>query len=120
MKRFICALIPLALMTGCANIPVPASPSSIATHTVADEQALLRCEQGYKLSRTVGELGVDAGLIRGSATQTAAALDGKLYATLQTCRTAYRAFNSTDLISATNEIARLGDQVQALVKGAAK
>ena len=121
MRRLVLVAALALSLSGCAGLgnlgSIPTAPAEVAQHTTADEQARLRCEQAYKLSRSIGEIGVDAGLIKGQLATKAADLDRKLYAGLQTCRTAYRAFNSTGLIAAADELDKLAGQVEALVKG---
>lgn len=118
MKRILlAACLALGACTPGSIVSIPTAPSDVAKHTTADEQARLRCEQGYKLSRTLGELGVDAGLIKGQAATRAAAIDNKLFGALLACRAAYDAFNSASLIAAADEIDGLADQVQAIIKG---
>lgn len=118
MKRLL-ILAPVALALASCNgmTDIPTAPGQIAQHTAADEQAMLRAEQAYKLSRTIGELGVDAGLIRGETATRLAALDQRLYQALLAARTAYRGFNSSDLLAAANEVSSLADQIQAIVQG---
>ncbi len=118
--RLILGIAAALALSACSfgGLPTPpTSPGQVAQHTTADEQARLRCEQGYKLSRTIGELGVDAGLVRGQLATRAADLDRKLFDGLQICRTAYRAFNSTGLIQAADQMDTLAGQVTALFKG---
>jgi hypothetical protein len=123
MRRiFIVAALALGLNGCTAAGPdlgdlLPSAPVDLAQHTPADEQARLRCEQSYKLSRSIGEIAVDAGLVRGQLATQLAGLDNSLYNGLQACRTAYRAFNSTSLISAADELDRLAGQIAALIRG---
>ena len=81
--RFVLGIAAALALSACSTIgglpTPPTSPGEVAQHTTADEQARLRCEQGYKLSRTIGELGVDAGLVRGQLATRAASLDNQLY-----------------------------------------
>lgn len=120
-------LAPLAMFFALAACPGPVGPPAspgdrppIAQRTTADEQARLRCEQGYALSRTLGEVAVDAGVVHGPLAVRLADLDNKLFAGLGICRTAYAAFNSSGLLVAADNVASLADQVQTLVKGGKK
>lgn len=91
------------------------SPGQVAQHTVADEQMMLRAEQAYKLARTIGEIAVDAGLLRGENAARAAELDNQMFAALGVARSAYAAFNSEDLAQAVQRVTALADQVETLV-----
>lgn len=90
------------------------TPASVAQHTTADEQAMLRAEQAYKLARTLSGLAVDTGLAKGGNLVRLQTLDNRLYAALTTARAAYRAFNSDSLLAAANNVADLAEQVRAL------
>lgn len=118
MKLRLLLFAPALALASCNGMgTVPTSPGQVAQHTTADKQAMLRAEQAYKLARTIGELGVDAGVIRGETATRIAAIDQRLYQALQAARTAYRGFNSTDLLTAANEVSSLADQIQTIVQG---
>ncbi|AYJ87681.1 hypothetical protein D3Y57_19305 [Sphingomonas paeninsulae] len=120
MKRMI---LPLLLALSACTPPVPISaiaPAQIASHTTADDIAIRSAEQAYKLSRTIIELGVDSGLLKGANATKAANIDNQAYAALTAARTAYAAFNSPGLLSAASQLSIFADQVQALVKGTVK
>lgn len=115
-KLLLAASLALAPLAGCATTEIPTVPAEVAQHTAADEQGRLRCEQTYKLSRTLGELAVDVpNLVRGQTAVTLASLDNRLFAALGVCRAAYRAFNSTGITQAANEIDSLSDQVRTVL-----
>jgi hypothetical protein len=105
MKRLL--LIPaLALsLGGCATLQrAVTAPTTIAAHTAADEEALKRCETTYKLTRTLMEIGVDSGLVKGAIAPRVAKYDTELYGALLVCRTTYRLFNSAALIQAADDV----------------
>lgn len=96
------AAVPLA---SCAPLQrAITAPGGAAVHTSADEEALKRCETTYKLTRTLMEMGVDSGLIRGGAAVRVAKLDTELYGALLVCRTTYRLFNSAALLTAADDV----------------
>jgi len=107
MKRLL-FLAPLLALNACAGLPGLAPPS--AQHTAVDEQALKRCEQTYKLTRTATEAMVDANLIVGIRAVQAAKLDTEAYGLLIGCRTAYRLFNTAELIRAADEMDSKSDE----------
>lgn len=120
MRKIILAAC-LALSTagclGTGTTGIPTSPAAVAGHTQADEVAMRTAEQAYKLSRTIGELAVDAGLVKGATATKLKNLDNQLYSYLMVARQAYASFNSTDLLSAADNVSRLAGQVRTLVKG---
>jgi uncharacterized protein YceK len=123
MKRAL-ILVPLAALSlsGCGPMlsamggGVPA-PATLAGHTTADEQAMKSAELIYKTWRTAAEIGVDAGVIKGERAAKVAEIDNRLYAALKSARAAYRAFNSTDLTKAIENLNDVADEAQSAVKG---
>lgn len=106
MKRFLfLALLPLA---SCAD---PAAPPPGTAAPTAIQQARLRCEGGYKLSRSLGELGVTAGVVKGEMATRAAALDKMLYDALGLCRAAFRSGDTAATVRAADRIDTLADQL---------
>jgi hypothetical protein len=101
---------------GSAGTTIP-TPASVAQHTTADEQAMLRAEQAYRLTRTIGEGLVDTKFAKGGNLVKLRDLDNRLYAALTTARSAYRAFNSSSLLAAVDNVSKLADQVNALAGG---
>lgn len=100
------------LVTSCATVPVG------AVQNVQQElnATMATVERVYKLSRTIGELGVDAGVIRGATATRLAALDNSLYAGLLRARSAYQAGNLALLIAEKSNLETLADQVNALAR----
>jgi hypothetical protein len=98
MKAII--LAPLLLLASCAGLgsllTPPASPAAVANTTTLDEQAALGVELAYKAARTAVEVGVDAGLIKGTRATQFAELDNKAFNAVVIVRRAYRAGNATD------------------------
>ncbi len=123
MKMMILPMLLALSACGATDYVAPISavaPAAIANHTIADELARRGAEQSYKLSRSLMEMAVDSGGLKGSAAAKAAKIDKDAYAALTAVRTAYDAFNSKDLFSAAAKVSSLVDQVQAIVKGNAK
>lgn len=129
MKRLLLiagGILPALMLGACTQpggvgsagtIPANGTPSTIATRTAADEQAMLRAEKAYKLSRTIGELLVDTGAAKGVNLVRLQQLDTSLYAALTTARAAYRAFNSRSLLEAVGNVDRLASEIDALAGG---
>ena len=122
MRKLAIALAAATLtVPGCAPLQrAVGGVGTAAVHTAADEEALKRCETTYKLTRTLMELGVDSGLVRGGAAVTVAALDNKLYGVLQTCRTAYRLFGSVELSRAADDMDKGASEVGPAIKQGAE
>lgn len=118
MRKLAIALAACTLsLNGCAALQGLAAPATtVAAHTAADEEALKRCETTYKLARTLMEIGVDSGLIRGGVAVTVAGLDNKLYGVLVTCRTAYRLFGSAELSRAADDMDKQAEDLGPAMK----
>lgn len=120
MKKclFIAPMVALSL-SGCglAQRAITA-PGQVAQHTAVDEQALKRCEQTYKLTRVATEALVDGGLLVGMRAVTAARIDMEAYGLLIGCRTAYRLFNTTELIRVADEMDVKSNEATTASKGA--
>lgn len=118
-KLLIAACLVLAGCAGTGGVPnnIPTSPGQIAQHTAVDEIAMKDAEQIYKLSRTIGEALVDAGIIKGANADRAIELDRQMFAALGIARTAYKTFNSNDLLAALTSLRYLSEQVNTLAGG---
>lgn len=116
MKRLFLILACATSLSGCGIARTITSPGQVAAHTAVDEEALKRCEATYKLSRTLVEVGVDAGLIRGGAAVTVAALDNTLYGVLVRCRTAYKLFGSVELVAAADDMDKQAANIGPAIK----
>lgn len=116
MRMLIAAVLAVALSACTTNVPPLATagavaadaagiapPVSLADRTSADEKAMMAVEVAYKAARTVGEIGVDAGLIKGATATRVAQLDNRAYAALQAARSAYRLGNAESWLAALNQ-----------------
>ncbi len=120
MKRLavLAALALAACVPSAFQLPPP--PADVANSVSLDETIARGAEVAYKAQRTLGEIAVDAGLLKGASAFTAARIDNACYKALQAVRTAYRAGNAADYVTAGNEVARLTQQLVDLVHGAQK
>lgn len=109
--RFSIALAALCLAS-CTTVPaIPSSPSEICDRTGWDETGGQIVEISYKLFRTAGEFGVDAGKIKGERATYVRALDNQLFGLTQAVQSAYFACNATGYAEA------LAKAKQALATG---
>lgn len=112
---FACATPALA---GCAALGAPpGSPSELADKTTLDEKGLLGVELAYSAARTLAEIGVDAGLIKGATATRVASLDNQAYTKLELARTAYSLGNATTYAIALEDARTLIGSLLATVKG---
>lgn len=114
----------LMIAVALATMPLTASCESVnlspgVTQEVRQElnATMATAERVYALSRRIGELGVDAGVIRGATATRLAALDNDLYAALLRARSAYRAGNLALLTVEKGNLESLADQVNVLARG---
>jgi post-segregation antitoxin (ccd killing protein) len=105
-------IIPLAaLLASCqtastiaAAAPViTGGPVVLADRTVMDETAGRSIELAYMAARTVAEIAVDAGLLKGERAAQVQVLNRRAYATVLAARAAYRAGNSDGWLKASRE-----------------
>lgn len=105
-------------MSGCAALGAPpGSPSELADKTVLDEKGLLGVELAYSAARTLAEIGVDAGIIKGATATRVASLDNQAYGKLELARTAYSLGNATTYAIALEDARTLIGSLLATVKG---
>ena len=109
------ALALAGLAAGCATIP--GSPAEVADKTTLDERGLLGAELAYEAARTVAEISVDAGLIRGETASRVAVADERVYQALRGARAAYEAGNAADYFSAVDRARKAAAELLALAKG---
>jgi|GEM_PF-7100749 len=93
------------------------APVSLADRSVRDEQALLALELAYKLARTAGEMGLDAGVIRGQRARDLAALDNRAYLSVTLARSLYTAGNEATWHDALAEANRAVSDILPLLSG---
>lgn len=99
-KLLLLAAASLAL-SACSTIgTIPPSPSEVCDKTTMDETGGQLVELGYRLFRTAGELGVDAGKIKGPLATRIRALDNQLFAATQAVQNAYATCNAADYAEA--------------------
>lgn len=116
MRRLLVSAVAALALAGCGfNLPQVATPSTVANATVLDEQVGRGAELAYKLGRTVLELAVDTGRVKGATAAKAQDLNRKAYAALLVMRTAYRAGNATGYKQAAAEVGSLVAQLHALI-----
>lgn len=105
MRRMllICASLCLAsTIPACASVggSPPGSPASAADSTVLDERIALGVEAAYGGARTVAEVLVDTGQLKGAKAARVAKLDREAYAAVKLMRAAYSAGNSSSYLAA--------------------
>ena len=92
------ALAVLFFVSACGVVPpvssVPVAPVSVADRTILDEKTLTAVELAYRAARTLAELGVDTGRLKGASAAKAQVLNRKAYAALGVMRSAYRTGNA--------------------------
>lgn len=103
-----------AILADAAGVPAPAS---LANRSIRDEQALLALELAYKLARTAGEIGLDAGLIKGRRASDLAALDNRAYLSVTLARSLYSAGNDATWRDALAEANHAVSAILPLLKG---
>lgn len=107
--RFSILCVAALCLSACAT--VPSSPSQICDRTGWDEAGGQVIELGYKLFRTAGEFGVDAGKIKGTTATRVKAVDNQLYAATEAVQYAYATCNAAGYAQA------LENAKQALAAG---
>lgn len=87
-------------LPACVGTVLPASPSAVCDRTTMDESGGQLVELGYRLFRTAGEIGVDAGKIKGPVATRVAKADNRIFAATQAVQSAYAACNAVDYAEA--------------------
>lgn len=118
-----CCAAPALSACGVADIrppgSIPASPAAVADSTTLDEKGLLGVELAYSVARTLGEFGVDAGLIKGATATKIAELDSKAYGFILLARSAYSLGNRTTYGGALDDARGVIAEILKLAKGGA-
>lgn len=115
----IAAATMLVALPACSTTGVPGSPAEVADKTILDEQGALSVELAYKAARTVVEVAVDAGLIKGELASTIARLDRDAYSAVLAVRSAYDAGNATSYSSAIDRARSIISSIIEKVTGRA-
>ena len=119
MRKLFLGLAAASLaLSGCgvarlANLP--ASPAAVANATVLDEQVASGVELAYKAARTLMELAVDTGRLKGARAAQVQAYNRKAYDAVKATRTAYRTGNAAGYFAAAKEARALVAQMLALI-----
>ncbi len=117
MKK-VCLIVGAILLAGCETVPsVPLAPATVADRTIMDEKAASGFELAYATARTLGELAVDTGRLKGERAAQVQMLNRRAYAALQVIRTAYRSGNSDTWLAATADFQAAVGQINSLAKG---
>lgn len=112
--RLFGALAAAALsLSACTGTGLNSTPAGVADQTRLDEQVGIGAEVAYTTATKLGTALATAGVIDKAAFKRA---DAKAYAALLTVRSAYRAGNSADYITASAQVYAAVAEIQALVK----
>lgn len=114
MKRLLIAAALTLALPACNLQNPPTSPGQVANHTVADDIAMRAVEQLYGVSTHLLEMAADTKAIKGADAVKADQLQTKLDQGVAVARTAYRAFNSTGLVEAYNNVILLSGQAMTI------
>jgi hypothetical protein len=107
-----------AASTAAQSLPtILGGPVTVSDRTTIDETAGRSIELAYKAARTVAEIAVDAGLLKGDRAAKAQVLNRRAYDAVLAARAAYRAGNETSWIRASAEARTAIEQFLAAAKG---
>lgn len=107
-----------AIPTAVGALPtIIGGPVTISDRSTIDETAGRAIELAYKAARTVAEVAVDAGILKGERAAQVQVLNRRAYNAVLAARAAYRAGNESSWIRASGEARTAIEQFLNAAKG---